>query len=54
MSFFEGRLYCPEEGEEEIEDEVAEEEDAFLEEEFCQRREVDILDLILAITITKI
>ena len=41
MSFFEGRLYCPEEGEEEIEDEVAEEEDGFLEQEFCRRREVE-------------
>ena len=57
MSLFEGRLYCPEEGEGEIEDEVAEEEDGFLEEEFCHRREVDILqwlDLILAITISEI
>ena len=39
---FQGRLYCPEEGEEELEDGVAEEEDAFLEEELCKRREVDI------------
>ena len=42
---FKGRLYCPEEGEEEVEDGVAEEEDAFMEEELCQRREVDICSI---------